>query len=199
MGRCLEDQPGIIVAASVSDAEAAVAEATRLNPDIVLMDIDMPGLICFDAARMIQARCPNARIVFLSAFLHDHYIEQALAVEAWGYITKNEPAEAVVQALRDVSSGVAYFSPQVQERIVFDVSGARIAENVHSRATSLSDREIEVLRYLARGMAKREIARTMRLSLKTVDRHATNLMSKLEIHDRVELTRYAIREGLAEA
>ncbi len=199
LARRLEDEPDMAVVASVGNADTAVAEATHLSPDIVLMDIDMPGLRCFDGAKMIQARCPNARIVFLSAFFHDRYIEQALAVKAWGYITKNEPAESVVQAIRNVSSGVAYYSPEVQARVVFDVSGARMGGKGHARSALLSDREMEVLRHLARGMSKKEIARTLHLSVHTVTRHTANLMDKLDIHDRVELARYAIREGLAEA
>ncbi|MBN1346655.1 MAG: response regulator transcription factor [Phycisphaerae bacterium] len=198
--RSLETEPGLKVVASVSNAEKAVAKAVRLKPDIVLMDIDMPGLLCFDAARTIGARCPETRVIFLSAFFHDRYIEQALAVGASGYVTKSEPPESLVKAIRAVGSGAAYYSPEVQSRIVADTQGPRLATGEgHTLVSTLTGRELEVLRYLARGMLKHKIAETMHLSENTVRRHTTSLMTKLQIHDRVELARFAIREGLAEA
>ncbi len=199
LGKRLEGELDMTVVAAVGNADEAITEAFRLKPDIVLMDIEMPGLNCFEAARMIRAQRPDTRIIFLSAFFHDRYIEQAMDVQAWGYITKSEPEDSVIKAIRKVSAGVAYFSPEVQARIVVDSRGARFARLGRSRVSTLTDREMEVLRYLARGMAKKQIARTMHISVNTVNRHTTSLMTKLNIHDRVELARYAIREGLAEA
>jgi len=199
LGSRLADEPDMTVVATVSNADDAIAETIRLRPDIILMDIDMPGLSCFEAAGAIHRHSPGSRIIFLSAFFHDRYIEQAMAVQAWGYITKSEPENSVLEAIRKVSAGVAYFSPDVKARIVVDSQGARLASEGRSRASTLTEREMEVLRYLARGMAKKEIARTMHISVNTVNRHTTSLMGKLDIHDRVELARYAIREGLAEA
>lgn len=199
LSRRLDAEIDMTVVAAVTDADEATTEAIRLKPDIILMDIDMPGLSCFEAAKTIRQQCPDSRIIFLSAFFHDRYIEQAVAVKAWGYITKNEPEDSVLTAIRKVSAGIAYFSPEVKARIVVDSQGARLASPVKPRGATLTEREMEVLRYLARGMAKKEIARTMHISVNTVNRHTTSLMTKLDIHDRVELTRYAIREGLAEA
>ena len=199
LGKRLEAELDMTVAAAVGNADEAIAAAIRLKPNIILMDIDMPGSSCFEAARTIRAQCPDTRVIFLSAFFHDRYIEQAMAVQAWGYITKSEPEDSVVKAIRKVSADVAYFSPEVKARIVVDAQGARFARQGRSRVSTLTEREMEVLRYLARGMAKKEIAHTMHISVNTVNRHTTSLMSKLDIHDRVELARYAIREGLAEA
>ena len=122
-----------------------------------------------------------------------------MAVKAWGYVTKSQPEDTVLDAIRNVASGVAYFSPEVQGRIVVDNSGPRFARPVVSRASTLTQRELEVLRYLARGMSKKEIAQTVHISVNTVNRHTSSLMNKLNIHDRVELARFAIREGLADA
>lgn len=203
MRRMLADriacEPDMLVVGTVEDAAAAVAEAIRQRPDIILMDIDMPGVICFDAARTIQELCPKTRIIFLSAFFNDRYIDQALAVEAAGYLTKTEPPESVIAAIRAVAAGKSYFSPQVQSRIVVDSDGIRLAQPKQSRASTLSGRELEVLRYLARGMSKKQIAQTMYISAKTVNNHTAHVMDKLDIHDRVELSRFAIREGLAGA
>jgi DNA-binding NarL/FixJ family response regulator len=195
----LETQPDMKVVAHVGDADAAVTEAVASNPDVVLMDIDMPGLSAFDAAERIGSRCPKTRIIFFTAFVRDRFIEQALSVKAWGYVTKTERAESIVKAIRDVASGFAYFSPAVQARLVMGPKGPRLAHKDQSLAATLTDREREVLCYVARGMAKRDIAQTMSVSVKTVDYHCTNLMDKLKIHDRVELARFAIREGLIDA
>jgi len=195
----LSAEPDMKVVAAVSNADQAVTEVARLEPDIVLMDIDMPGQLCFDAARTITTRWPRTRFIFLSAFFHDRYIEQALSVGASGYVTKSEPPDSLVAAIRTVASGAAYYSPGVQSRIVVDLDGPKLDADARTRVSTLTAREIEVLRYLARGMPKPTIAETMHLSVNTVNRHTYSLMRKLDIHDRVELARFAIREGLAEA
>jgi DNA-binding NarL/FixJ family response regulator len=189
----------INVVADVGDADAAVDAALAHRPDVIILDIDMPGLLCFDAARAIKARCPSTHIIFLSAFFHDRYIEDALAVEASGYVTKGESPKSIVEAIRIAVSGGAYFSPEVKTRLVIDRGGVSLATKKATRSGLLTAREIEVLRYIARGMAKKEIAATMHLSVKTIDNHCTSIMNKLDIHDRVDLARFAIREGLAEA
>jgi len=194
----LSANPGFVVVASVPSADEAVAQALRLKPDIVLLDIDMPGLNSFEAARTIRSQSANTRIVFLSAFTNDRYIDLALRVEASGYITKRESPDAVVNAIQNVAAGVAYYSPEVRERIVISPRGARLAAQPKSRAATLSQRELDMLRYVARGLSKKEIAQIAHLSDKTVGRHIANIMNKLNLHDRVDLARFAIREGLAE-
>ncbi len=195
----LEREPAFRVVGSASDASEAISKAIESNPDVILMDIDMPGLICFDAAQRIIALQPDVRIIFLIAFFHDHYIDQALRAKASGYLTKSEPLETVARAVREVASGGTFFSGEIQARIMIDRHGVNLGGTCTTIASTLTDRETETLRYIARGMAKKEIALMMGISVKTVDRHAANLMAKLDIHDRVALSLYAIREGLAEA
>ena len=195
----LDNEPDITVVAAVGSADEAVGELARLKPDVIIMDINMPGMSCFEAARIIRARCPKARMIFLSSFFNDSYIDQALAVEAAGYLTKSEPPEAVVEAIRAAHKGLRHFSADVEARLVVEEGGIRLAKKGRSRAATLSGRELEVLRYVARGLSRKEIARVARISPETAHRHTINLMRKLEIHDRVELARFAIREGLAEA
>lgn len=196
----LSSEPDLTVVGTASNAADAVELAVRTSPEVLLMDIDMPGLSCFEAARSIKDALPDTSIIFLSAFSHDRYIESALASGASGYLTKDEHPDTVVQAVRAAARQVAYFSPRVQARIVVDTTGVRLGEGASvSRAGRLTARELEVVRYLARGLPKKEIAVTMGVSVKTVSRHAENIMEKLDIHDRVELARFAIREGLAEA
>jgi DNA-binding NarL/FixJ family response regulator len=195
----LNSAPDIRVAATCASADEAVAAAAQHAPDVVLLDIDMPGQNAFDAARTIQADQPHARIIFLSAFCNDRFIEQAIRLRAAGYLTKGESPESVARAIRNARFGRASFSPDVQQRIVIEPTGVRLLQPPHSRASLLSARELEVLRYIARAMSRKEIARMMGLSVHTIDRHTSNLMQKLEIHDRAALCRFAIREGLAEA
>lgn len=185
----------IEIVGSVEDAQKAVHLAPKVLPDVILMDIDMPGMICFDAARRIRSMLPETRLLFLSAFVHDRYIEQALNVGASGYLSKHEPHEKLVEAIQSAMNNSSYFSPQVWERLIVDQNGIRVNSSAASRTSTLTLREIEVLRYLANGLSRKEIAAVMHISLKTVEVHATNMMSKLDIHNRVELTRFALREG----
>jgi DNA-binding NarL/FixJ family response regulator len=194
----LEREPGISLVGATADAGEALALAERDKPDVVVLDIDMPGLSAFGAARKITGAAPRARIVFLSGYLNDAYIEQALALEAGGYISKSEPVDAIVRAIRKVAGGSLYFSPQVQQRIVVDGNGVRLRSGPHARLQLLTPREMEILGYLAKGLAKKEMARLADISVKTVDQHCTHIMDKLDIHDRVELAHFAIREGLVE-
>jgi len=194
----LEREPDLVVVGAAGTADDAFDPIIAVAPDVVLMDIDMPGVNCFDAARKILTLSPDTRVVFLSGFLNDRYVEQALEVQARGYLSKREPPDTVVSAIREVAAGGAYFSEDVQSRIVVEAQGVRLASALRSRASLLTPRELEIIRYIARGMTKKEIAGVMHISVKTVDRHTVNLMTKLDIHDRVELTRFAIREGLAE-
>lgn len=199
LARVLEATPDLSVVAQVGDAGAAVDRAVALRPDIVLMDIDMPGLVPFRAARLIRGRCPAVRIVFLSAFCYDRYIEQALAVGACGYVTKAQSVTSIVAAVRAVATGRTCFAPDIEARLVVDADGVHLAHPGQSRSAVLSEREAEVLRYLADGLSKKEIATITHLSERTVNRHCTNLMGKLGIHDRVKLARFAVREGYVEA
>jgi DNA-binding NarL/FixJ family response regulator len=193
----LEKEATLEVVGTASTADEAIVIVAEARPDIVLMDIDMPGMICFDAAQRIAGIVPEVRLAFLSAFFHDSYIEQALKVRARGYLTKIEPLDTLVAAIHEIARGGVYFSDEVKSRLVLERDGVKLAGAGQTRASTLTKRELEVLRYIARGMSKKEIASTMHLSVKTIENHSNNLMSKLDIHDRVELTRFAIREGLA--
>ncbi len=194
----LAQESGIVVVATTATADEAVAEARRQSPDVVVMDIDMPGMSCFDAATRIMARSSDVRVLFLSAYTSDRYIEEALRVGGLGYLTKAEPPANVIEAIRAVASGQVWFSAEILSRLVSEGDRVRLATSGRSRTATLTPREMEVLRYLAQGHSKREIAEIMHVTLKTVDKHSENLMRKVDIHDRVKLARFAIREGIAE-
>lgn len=192
----LAAEPDMCVVASVSTADEALAQAAILRPQLVVMDVDMPGMNCFDAARAILRALPAARIAFLSGFCDDRYIGESLATPARAYILKSEPPEAVIAALRAVAAGGSYYSPEIQSRLVVNEHGVRLATH-RSPAELLTPRQLQVLRLLAEGCSKKEVAARMHISVNTVNRHTSGLMNKLGIHDRVELTRLAIREGLS--
>lgn len=194
----LRTEPGFAVVGCVGTADEAIEQVIEHRPAIVLMDIDMPGLLCFDAAKRMAVLSPSTRVVFLSSYTHDAYVAQAIAVKAGGYLTKSESLDTMMGAIREVAEGGTCFCEAVRARIVVGPHGTRLAGQKRTRAETLTSRELEILRYLARGYAKKEIARISDISVKTVDRHSANLMAKLDIHDRVELARFAIREGIAE-
>lgn len=186
------------VVAAVASADAAL-DAVRLQPvELLVLDIDMPGLSPFSAARQVRDEFPAVRVVFLSAYLRDGYLEQALSAEVAGYLVKDDSLDAIVHALRRAARGGTAFSPAVRARLAVERGGFALAGTRAGRRSLLTPRELETLRYLASGLSRKEIARTMQISNKTVEQHCEHLMQKLGIHDRVELTRFAIREGLLE-
>lgn len=193
----LEMDEALQIVGNVSDAERAVALAATSRPDVVLMEIGMPGLDPFEATRRILANNPQTKMLFLSEFLHDRAIGQGLAVKGHGFVTKMEQPEALIEAIHVVAAGGRYFSPQVRERIMIQKKGAKIAVALKPTLSRLTPRELEILRYVADGNSHKNIASTLSISVKTVETHCTNLMAKLGIHDRVGLAKFAIREGIS--
>ena len=194
----LGSEPDIEVVASVADASEALQAASERAPDVLVLDIDMPGRSVFEVAEEIRTLHPSVRVVFLSAHLTDQYIEQALEAEAAGYLTKDEPTARLIEAIRAVARGATHFSSAVSERIIIDEHGAHLGRDHLTRLRLLTQRETEVLGHLAQGLPKKSIARLMNISVKTVEKHCDHVMEKLDIHDRVQLARFAIREGLSQ-
>lgn len=195
----LERQPGLEVVSACGDTDRALADTRRLGPDLALLDIDMPGPPVFAAAARMREEQPALRIIFLSAFVSDHHVQQALDLGAVGYISKTEPLDVIVEAVRAVVAGGTFWSPEVRDRIVLDVDARARPQARCARLELLTPREREVLEAVARGLAKKQVADLLAISVKTVDRHCGHVMAKLGIHDRVELARFAIREGIIEA
>jgi DNA-binding NarL/FixJ family response regulator len=196
LARRLGEEPDLQVIGVVADASAALDQSLEHRPDLVLMDIDMPGLSAFEAARLIRDRLPNTRVLFLSAYVRDGFISQALEVRACGYLTKGQNPEELIGCIRTVIGGGSCFSPEVERRLEIGPDGVGLIQKRRSRLELLTARERQILSYLARGLSKKAIARLDGTSVKTIDHHCQHLMEKLDLHDRVELTRYAIREGL---
>lgn len=183
---------------TAADTAAAIELGVEFQPDVAVLDIDMPGRSTFDVARVLHTESADTRVVFLSAYVRDAYIEQALAVQAAGYLCKCEPLSEILAAIESVADGATCYSRKVLQRIVFEGSRARLADEPTTRSSLLTNRERDVLFHVARGLSQQQVARVLEISVKTVQHHLEGVMDKLEIHDRVELAHYAIREGIVE-
>ncbi|HSW45297.1 MAG TPA: response regulator transcription factor [Phycisphaerae bacterium] len=195
----LAREQDLSIVGTAPDADEAISKVIELRPDVVLMDIDMPGVSCFDAIQTVRSRVPDTKFILVTAHEHDEYIEQALRVRVNGFVLKTEGIATLAAAIRNVAAGRVHFSPEVMNRLVVEGNEIRLENPPKSRLSLLSPRERELLRVLARGSSLKAAAGILGVSYKTVDKQKASLMAKLDIHDRVELARFAIREGLVEA
>ncbi len=177
--------------------EAAVREACKLKPKVVLLDIAMPLLNGIDAARQIHKRVPSTRILMLSTYHQDQEVREAIAAGAQGYVMKESASSELLTAVRAVASGQAFFSPEISRRMVRQTRGAFLAKGDSALpALDLTQRELEVLRLVAEGNGNRQTGEKLGISIKTVEKHRQALMNKLHIHEAASLTRYAIAKGV---
>jgi len=188
--------PGLQVVGVARSTSEAIAQARVLRPRIVLLDICMPGDGVFEAVREIQNLAIGAKQLLISGFMADVFISQVLKLRMSGYILKGDSLAFLAEALTKVVGGETVFSKMIEERVVFDPQQHRFVARYESDLAMLTGRQLEVLRHLASGQSVKEIAKLMHLSQKSVDSHKYRIMNKLGIHDRVELSRFAIREGL---
>ncbi len=177
-------------------ADGLLGKVKETGADVILLDIEMPGPDPFEAIGDLRRRFPDARVLVLSAYVRDHYFEAAIEAGAWGYLSKGDRPECLVDAVRKAANGEFAFSPEVEERCWIPKRAGAVARA--SRLSGLTSREQQVLRLIGRGMSRADIARDLHRSPKTVDAHQSAIMNKLDIHDRVDLVRYAIREQLVE-
>jgi DNA-binding NarL/FixJ family response regulator len=186
----------------LTTAEDLVAEAKNKRADVVLLDIEMPGPDPFEALEDLGRQNPSSRAIILSAYVRDHYVDAAVEAGAWGYLSKSDEPDTIIDAIRRVANGEFVFGPSVLGRCSVDKKRGRVAGPAAkpvSKLQTLTAREQQILRMIGKGMSRVEIAKTLCRSPKTVDAHRASIMEKMDIHDRVELTRFAIREGLVEA
>lgn len=183
----LEREPDLEVVAHATDGADALAQATRSDVDLAILDVAMPRLTGIQVAEQLTARRPEIRVLLLSMYDNAQYVQAAARAGAAGYLLKSLADEEVVAACRKVLSGADFVTSSVSNR-----SGATAGDD------SLTRRELEVLKLVAEGDSSQQIAEQLVISIKTVERHRSNIMDKLGIRDRVALTRYAIRRGLVE-
>lgn len=186
----LSEQPNMTVAGEARDGRSAVQQAKKLSPDVILMDISMPGLNGIDATRQILADNPKIKVIALSVHLEQRIVLDMLSAGAAGYLLKDCAFDEVVRAVTTVMTEGVYLSPRVAEIVVKAKGGQS------SSLALLTPREREVLQLLAEGKKTKDIAETIKVSTKTVETYRQQIMDKLNIHSIAELTKFAIREGL---
>jgi DNA-binding NarL/FixJ family response regulator len=196
----LEGEGDIKVVGEAENGRMAVEMAHKLRPEVILMDIAMPLLNGLEATRQILKAYPEIRIILLSAYKDDAYIEKATALGAVGYLIKQTSLDAIAKVIREVHRGRLFFSPDVAKHLVNPRQRLPIREElIKKKIAHLTSREAEVLQLVAEGQANKQIAGTLAISIKTVEKHRQHVMEKLDIHDTAGLTRHAIAAGIIES
>jgi two-component system, NarL family, response regulator NreC len=189
----LDREANLEVVAEVGDGLAALEVTRALRPDVVVMDISMPGVNGLKATELLKTEIPATRVLILTRHADSSYVQQLLRSGASGYVLKQSGSEELVRAIRRVSAGHSYLDPGVTEQVVGSIAAG--APGGTSAAKSLSRREEDVLRFVALGFLTKEVASRLRISMKTVETHKANAMSKLGMCSRIDIVRYAVLHG----
>jgi len=192
----LETQPGFTVVADAADGREAGELAEKLSPDVVVMDVAMPILNGIEAARQITAKLPQTAVVFLSMHADEGYVLKALKAGARAYLLKDSAEYDLINAVKAVTEGKAFFSPAISKMLVEDYMRQMRERAVEDSFDLLTTREREVLQLLAEGQSNKEVAQLLSLSLYTVETHRGNIFQKLNLHSTAELILYAVRKGV---
>jgi two-component system response regulator NreC len=192
--RLLENEEDFVVAAEAGNADEALEKVGELRPDVVLMDIGMPGMSSFEAAQLMKARWPATRLIFLTMYEDPEYLARCLNVGADGYLLKDVPANQLIQTVREVHAGRKYFNREL-------ISTLADGRRPHNRGgmkqnLALTPRERQIMKMIAEGLSVRQTAGRLGLSVKTVEAHKFNLMRKLDLHNRAQLVTYAIQKKI---
>jgi DNA-binding NarL/FixJ family response regulator len=199
----LQGEPGLDLVGQASDGAEAVHVASEVVPDVVLMDIRMPKITGIEAARQMKEVAPSAKIIMLTISDEEEDLFEAIRAGASGYLLKDIPLDELADSVRAVHGGQSLINPSMAGKLLteFATLARRDAEDEpakHAPAPKLTDREMEVLRLVARGMNNRDIAKELFISENTVKNHVRNILEKLQIHSRMEAVMIAVREKLIE-
>jgi NarL family two-component system response regulator LiaR len=190
----LVTQPDLLVVGEAGSGEEVIQLAAQLIPDVILMDLIMPGMDGVEATRRVKQVSPRSQIVVLTSYHEDEHIFPALKAGALSYILKDVSAEELASAIRKAAVGEAVLHPRVAARVIKELQGKR--SDTLNPFTELSERELEVLKLIADGLSNAEMAAKLVLSEKTVKGHVSNILSKLHLADRTQAAVYAWREGV---
>jgi DNA-binding NarL/FixJ family response regulator len=193
----LAQEPDFVIVGEAENGNDAVLLASRLVPNVVVMDISMHGLNGIEAARRIKETLPHIRIIILSMHINKMYVQQALRAGASGYVLKSDDPKVLVDAIRQVHQGKGFLSPDISKVVIEDyIQHMSELEEKKGEGIPLSSREREVLQQIAEGKRAKEIAITLSLSVKTVENHRKNIMHKLDIHNTAGLVQFAIQNNI---
>ncbi len=196
--KLLEAEDDLEVLGEAQTGRQAVELTRKLRPAVVVMDIAMPLLNGLEATRQIRKAVPSTKVVILSAHSDDAYVDEAIAIGAVGFLLKQTSAHDLSKAIREVQKGHTFFSPSIARRL-HDQKIPAGGVALRKKVARLSSRELEVLQLIAEGLANKQTAAELGISVKTVEKHRQNLMAKLNIHEISGLTRYAIAAGIIES
>jgi len=188
----------IEIVGEAQDGREAVELTRKTSPDVVVMDLAMPVLNGLEATRQILKRVPTTRVLVLTSYADDECVSQLTQAGATGYLTKQAAANDLVQAIRAVRRGKAFYSPDIAEHLRDRHSASLKGGELPKKRRELTEREAEVLQLVAEGFSNKEIASDLGISIKTVDKHRQTVMNKLDIHETAGLTRYAISRGMVQ-
>lgn len=195
----LNHEADIEVVGQAADGQEAIELTARLHPDIVVMDVRMPGLSGIEATRRIRSQHPDVQVLVLTAHDDDQYIFSLLQAGASGYLLKSAPISDLINAIRHVQAGESPLDPGIARKVVLQLTGEgekrSSASSEEQPYDGLSPRELEVLQLLARGMNNRAIAETLFISERTVQAHLTSIFAKMQVNSRLEAVLAAIRRG----
>ncbi len=197
----LESHPGWEVCAEAKDGREAVELATKMNPDLILLDIGMPNLNGLEATRQILAMSSEAVILILTMHDTDHVVREVLRAGARGFLLKSDAGRDLVAAVEALQRQRTFFTTRVSQMVLdgyLDRDNRENEDTDDSSGEVLTTREREVIQLLAEGKTSKEVAVTLNLSVKTAETHRTNLMRKLSLHSVADLTRYAVRNGIVQ-
>ena len=194
----LESQPDIVVVGQAGGGRDGLAAAVELSPDVVLMDISMPGTSGLAVTADIRARCPACNVLILTIHDREDYLYQALRAGASGYVLKGADINDLLDAVRSAARGEVYLYPTATKALVADYLRRSRSGEDREGSDGLSDREREILHLIAQGKTTPEIAAELTLSQHTVQSHRDHIMSKLGLHSKAALIKYAIAKGLIE-
>ena len=195
----LDAQPDLEVVAEAGDGRRALAIALNDDIDLAVLDVAMPRMTGLQAARQVVKQRPHIKVLMLSMHDNEQYFFEALVAGASGYVLKSAADRDLIVACRAAMRGEAFLYPGTETTLIREYLERGRIDGRDSEAQVLTARETEVVKLVAEGLSNRQIAEELVISEKTVQRHRANIMEKLGMHDRVELTRYAIRSGLVEA
>ena len=198
LARMLEEQPDLKVIGEATNGQKAVDKVLALKPDVAILDISMPRMNGIEAAKRIRKRLPETKIIILSMYSHEHYIDELLETGVSGYLLKDSSGRDIVKAIHAALKNETFLSPYISKKVVDSYLSPQKKSPRTDRYKQLTNREREIFQLIAEGHTTRQIAETLFVSISTVKSHRNKIMEKLDIDSSVKLVRFAIKLGLVD-